>query len=92
MLGAAHGQGPYDLAEIESAIHPDDKPIHVAALNAHLNRGDDYDVQLRLADRNRTYRWYRSRGKAIRDETGRLVRMIGSFSEICDFAADARKS
>lgn len=91
MLGYDKSEGPYDLTQIERAIHPDDRPKHVEALHKHLNHGAPYDVRFRIRDRNGVYRWFRSRGRAIRNKGGRPIRMIGCFSDIHDLFIEAQR-
>lgn len=92
LIGAGrNGKGPYDLAHVENAIHPDDRPKHVDALKRHLNEGAPYDMRLRLRGANGVYRWYVSRGSAIRDASGRPERMIGGFCDIHDIVVSMEK-
>lgn len=79
-----NNKGPCDLSKIEDAIHPDDVSLHKAALKKHLDDNAPYDLKLRLRSQTGGYRWYHSRGKAIRSEAGKPVRMIGCFSDIHD--------
>lgn len=87
-----NGKGPFDLAHVENAIHPDDRPKHVEALKRHLNEGAPYDLRLRLRNANGVYRWYVSRGSAIRDADGRPERMIGGFCDINDIIVSMEKT
>lgn len=80
---------PFDLAKIESAIHPDDKVKHTTALQGHLSQQSPYNLRLRLRDKSGEFRWYHSRGKAVRNDTGRPVKMIGCFSDIHDLIETA---
>ena len=82
MLGYKKGRGPYDLTQIESAIHADERALHHEALQDHLKNGTPFDINIRFQDTTGAYRWFRSRGKAMRNEQGRPVRMIGSFTDI----------
>ncbi|MEZ5891995.1 MAG: PAS domain-containing protein [Parvularculaceae bacterium] len=91
LLGCFRGAGPYDLTQIENAIHPEDRSAHAAALRNHLNNGAPFDVRIRLKNRSGVYRWFRSRGKAVRNADGRPVRMIGSFDDIHDLVIEARR-
>ncbi len=84
ILGNRKGGGPHDLAQIEEAIHPDDRPNHKDTLQRHLNEGAPYDIRLRLRDNTGVYRWYKSRGRAIRDDKGKPIRMVGGFFDIHD--------
>ncbi|GJL95609.1 MAG: hypothetical protein DHS20C05_20140 [Hyphococcus sp.] len=92
ILGNRKGGGPHDLAQIEEAIHPDDKPTHTSALQSHLNDGAPYDVRLRLRDNTGVYRWYKSRRRAIRSENGKPIRMIGGFFDIHDIMLEVENS
>ena len=42
-------------------------------------------------DRTGVYRWFRSRGKAMRNPAGRPVRMIGCFSDVHDLVIAAKR-
>lgn len=93
LLGAgSNGKGPYDLAQIEDAIHPDDRGKHVDALKRHLNDGVPYDISLRLRSPDGVYRWYASRGAAVRDADGKPERMIGGFCDIDDIIVKLEKT
>ncbi|MHA7870762.1 MAG: PAS domain-containing protein [Hyphococcus sp.] len=92
LIGGRNGKGPYDLAHVENAIHPDDRPKHVDAIKRHLNEGAPYDMRLRLRNASGVYRWYVSRGSAIRDASGRPERMIGGFCDINDIVVSMEKA
>lgn len=91
MLGYDQGEGPYDLMQLDRAVHPDDRARQIEALHNHLNHGAPYDVKFRIRDRTGVYRWFRSRGRAIRNEEGKPVRMIGCFSDIHDLVIEAQR-
>lgn len=92
ILGASRkGKGPYDLTQLENAIHPDDRAHHIEAIKRHLNSGVPYDMRLRLRNANGVYRWYVSRGSAIRDKAGKPERMIGGFCDIHDIIVALEK-
>jgi len=65
--------------------HPDDVPIIRAAISAHL-RGQTphFEVEYRLQHHSGPWHWYRQRGIAIRDATGKPTRMAGSMEDITD--------
>jgi two-component system sensor histidine kinase UhpB len=67
-----------------SQLHPGDKDRIWAAVQEHLTRRKPYDVEYRLRTRSGLYRWYRARGQAVWNETGRPVRMAGSITDIHD--------
>src|ERR1700694_840629 len=56
------------------AIHPDDLPLTIAALTRSTQTGEPYEVEHRLRRADGAYRWFHTRGLAIRDKDGRIVR------------------
>jgi PAS domain S-box-containing protein len=72
------------FASWESRLHPEDKEHILAAVQAHLEKREPYDVEYRLACRDGTYRWFRARGMAVWDASGRATRMAGSISDVTD--------
>src|SRR5580704_2220526 len=56
------------------AIHPDDLPLTIAALTRSTQTGESYEVEHRLRRADGEYRWFHTRGLALRDKEGRIVR------------------
>src|ERR1700687_4268661 len=56
------------------AVHPDDLPLTVAALTRAIQTGEPYEVEHRLRRADGAYRWFHTRGLALRDKEGRIVR------------------
>lgn len=65
-------------------IHPDDKQIVINATQAHLTRGEKYDVEYRLLSTNEQTRWMRSVGQAEFATDGTPNRFIGIVQDITD--------
>ena len=65
-----------------SRVHKDDKNEVKSRINSHLDKDIPYDVEFRMKTRHGSYGWYRAVGKATRDESGRPLRMAGSFANI----------
>src|SRR6202047_902584 len=67
---------PEELANwrIGDAIHPDDLPLTIAALTRSTQTGEPYEVEQRLRRADGEYRWFHTRGLALRDKEGRIVR------------------
>lgn len=64
-------------------VHPDDRDHVLELVQQHLDgRTDLYQVEHRVRCKDGTYRWILARGKAIRDESGRPTRFLGSHSDI----------
>lgn len=62
-------------------IHPEDRPGVLAALQRHLDERVPYDVEYRARTEQGEWRWFRSRGQAVWDETGRPIRMVSSMTD-----------
>lgn len=82
----------YALAEVGDTVedwlvlvHEDDRDRLVAELEAHLNgENPTFDTEARLAHRDGTWRWMRTRGLAVRDAAGRATRIAGSQSDVTE--------
>lgn len=65
-----------------SRIHPEDVARVQAAVQAHLKKHVPYDVEMRLRSKDGSYRWFRTRGEAERDEKGKPTCMAGAITDI----------
>ncbi len=66
-------------------LHPEDRGKIRAALDAHLSGVTPlYEVVGRLLHRDGSPRWYIHRGKAIRNASGRPLRLVGTTVDITD--------
>ncbi|HEX8522371.1 MAG TPA: PAS domain S-box protein [Tepidisphaeraceae bacterium] len=85
MLGYADHELPITFEVIRDLIHPDDRDRAWAETERHL-RGESplFQSEYRLRARDGTHRWVLSRGKAIRDASGNVTRMLGSQTDITE--------
>jgi PAS domain S-box-containing protein len=89
LLGFQEGELTREKLSWSERLHPDDKPRVLAALHAHLDPSlcqtpAPYDVEYRLRTKDGSYRWFRSRGRAIRDKRGQPIRMAGAITDLQD--------
>jgi PAS domain S-box-containing protein len=84
MLGYTDEEFPDVLESWTSRLHPEDRDRVFAALTAHIERRDPYDVEYRLLTKTGEYGWFRARGQAIWDDAGQVVRMSGSLQCVTD--------
>jgi PAS domain S-box-containing protein len=95
------GLSSADLAGMKwlSVIHPDDLPgLEVKWLHS-MRSGDLFESEHRIRRRDGEYRWALNRGLPVRDEAGRIVRWMGTVTDVHDqklaaeelIAANARK-
>jgi diguanylate cyclase (GGDEF)-like protein/PAS domain S-box-containing protein len=65
--------------------HEEDRAGLVAALNAHLEgERPNFEQEYRVCQVGGDIRWMLCRGIAVRDETGRPIRMAGSLTDITE--------
>ena len=85
MLGFEPHELP-DTSEIwEELVHPDDLPRAKQLVQDHLNRKTAaYIIEYRIRHRDGQYIWVLARGRALWDENGRALRMVGSHSDITE--------
>lgn len=77
---------PFDgnIETFEKRLHPEERDRIREILAAHLENRAPYDFEFRMATRSGDYQWFRNRGQAFWDETGRPVRMLGTIHEISE--------
>ncbi|WP_462114995.1 hybrid sensor histidine kinase/response regulator, partial [Lysobacter xanthus] len=63
-------------------FHPDDRPATQARWERSLATGEDYEMQYRLRHRSGEYRWVLGRAVPVRDDEGRIVRWMGTCTDI----------
>ena len=86
--GAA--QGELDGAAWGSIVHPDDLPGAGVRWAASLSSGETYEAEFRLRRADGGYRWHIARAVSQRDESGAIVRWIGTNTDIEDQKATAQ--
>lgn len=65
-------------------IHPEDRDRLQAAIHAHLDQEQRYDLEIRFRHGHGHYLWGRVRGQAVRDPQGHPLRMVGTLEDISD--------
>ena len=65
-------------------LHPDDRDSTRAATAAHLRYNAPFDVEFRCRCKSGEYRWFRARGRSVRNAAGWAVRMAGSVTDTTD--------
>ncbi|TMP27749.1 hybrid sensor histidine kinase/response regulator [Pseudoalteromonas rubra] len=79
-----HKGFPDRFESLEHHLHPKDRSVTFAALQEHLNDKGGFDVEFRLRTRQNDYRYFRSKGLALRNDSGKAIRMSGSLTDITD--------
>ena len=76
--------GALDDAEWIGVVHVEDQPVAIGRWQAALDSGDPYEAHLRLRDADGFYRWHLTRAVPLRGEGGRIVRWVGTNTDIHD--------
>jgi PAS domain S-box-containing protein len=85
MLGYEDREIGNNLDEFNSRIHPDDVEQTRQAVQDHLaGKTPFYAVEIRIRSKDGTYKWMLSRAQAVRDETGKPIRLVGAITDISD--------
>ncbi len=66
----------------KNVIHPNDWPDNLELWINSINTGNDYESMIRLLSADGQYRWHISRASALKDETGRVIKWVGTKTEI----------
>jgi len=74
--------GETDGERWETVFHPDDRERAWDLWRHALATGEQYEVEYRLRHRSGEYRWVLGRALAVRDAQGRIVRWMGTCTEI----------
>ena len=87
----------YEPEEIENnagaffdLIHADDKSQVEAAIAAHFERREPYNVEFRMRAKDGSYRVIRARGQAQWDAEGKPLRMAGTHTDVTERAQRER--
>ncbi|MDX1452084.1 MAG: PAS domain S-box protein [Oleiphilaceae bacterium] len=73
---------PATFAQWKNHIHQDDWPRVESALEAHIERGEKYDLTYRGLAESGKYEWFHTRGDSIADAHGKPFLMSGTLTNI----------
>ncbi|MBD8533272.1 MULTISPECIES: ATP-binding protein [unclassified Massilia] len=76
--------GETDGAGWANMFHPDDRDEAWARWSHSLASGDTYEVQYRLRHHTGGYRWVLGRALPVRDDADRIIRWMGTCTDIHD--------
>ena len=68
--------------EVMAYYHPEDSAALKAARVAAFKTNGTYELDIRIRQRNGSYRWCRTNTRAIADENGRPLRIVGTLIDI----------
>ncbi|MCG8690592.1 MAG: PAS domain-containing protein, partial [Minwuiales bacterium] len=82
ILGYSPGEISPTISNFRDLVHPDDRAASERNIKTHLSSYDTFSVDYRLRHGSGEYRWYRDRGKVVRDKDGKAVRMVGFLTDL----------
>lgn len=71
-------------------VHPQDLPYGIQRWKAAMAQGEPFEVQFRLRRADGAYRWHLIAARPVRDAAGRILRWVGSGTDIEDQLHAAR--
>lgn len=87
-LGFDPDEWVLNMETFERHCHPDDLQRVRDTFSAHINNSAPFDVDYRMSRSDNEYIWVQSRGRAIRDDGGRVIRIVGTISDITSRKAE----
>jgi two-component system sensor histidine kinase/response regulator len=67
-----------------SVLHPDDRERTMTIWMGDVAKGSDHDIEYRIRSADGRHRWFKSRGLPVRDESGLIVKWLGTITDIDD--------
>jgi PAS domain S-box-containing protein len=84
ILGLDPANGPPNLAEHQTFIHPDDWEEFEATVQQAVEHGTPYDIILRIQHPDGTKRFINAIGTPITDEAGAVIELRGTIQDITE--------
>ena len=83
MLGYTETELANNLVEITSRLHPEDQlKIQEVWLSLKNSQSEKMVFEYRILDRSGVYRWVKASGVVVRNQSGRVTRIVGSQSDL----------
>lgn len=67
-----------------ACYHHEDRKKVIRAFRELLSKGISYDLTIRCTDKLGNKKWLRTRSRGIKDEAGKVVKIIGSMMDVTD--------
>lgn len=65
-------------------LHPDDLVHTKQMFHDHFSKNKPFDINYRLQNKSGEYNWFHVQAVSVRDESGKVLRMVGSMKDIND--------
>jgi polar amino acid transport system substrate-binding protein len=84
LLGYSGDETEDEFPGWENSLHPDEHDAIVAKLQNHLDKRAPFNEVIRLRCKSGEYRWFRTMGQALWNDSGQAYRMAGSIVDITE--------
>jgi PAS domain S-box-containing protein len=84
MYGTTLRESTGSIADVNSRVHPDDLAGVQAVLGTAIETAGTVDVEFRVVWPDGSVRWLYGRGQALVDESGEVVRLIGTNMDVTE--------
>lgn len=86
------GRSESELRDLgwHKSVHPQDLPDGIRRWKAAITRSEPFEVQFRLRRADGEYRWHQVAARPVKDASGRILRWVGSGTDIEDQLRAAR--
>jgi PAS domain S-box-containing protein len=84
LLGHPAGSFARDGIDPLDLVHPADRPRLREITEAQLGLDEPYTLEIRMRHADGRHVWVRLFGRPVRDEEGRVVRLVGSITDVSD--------
>jgi diguanylate cyclase (GGDEF)-like protein/PAS domain S-box-containing protein len=84
MLGYRDDEIPNEQGAMERLVLAEDQPLLAEAVRLHFEEHQPFDCVFRMRHKDGHFVWCRSRGQALRNTQGEVVRFSGATSDITD--------
>jgi two-component system, sensor histidine kinase len=92
LVGYLPGELPGDIDTFVKLLHPDDRENAERTIAEYLaGTRPEYRNEFRLLHKDGSWRWIFTHGAALRDSTGRAVRLAGTHTDITDRVRTAER-
>lgn len=71
-----------DIEAIYSMVHPEDIERVKGSVENHLKSQEPFELEYRIKTKNGKYEWFYDSGKAIFNDEGKPIRMVGSIINV----------
>ena len=84
IMGYPINEFPRTLTGWADLLHLDDRQGVISAIDNCLKGTAEYNVEYRIMNKDKVWRWWSARGSILRTEQGEPYRWIGSISDITE--------